>query len=62
MDTSHQETVSKLYEKLLSYCDPSTVDAMAHADQAELISFHGGRESALKLGAPGATPPPSTGS
>ncbi|MEZ5789916.1 MAG: hypothetical protein R3D34_03665 [Nitratireductor sp.] len=45
--------------ELRKICDPETVDRQAFADQATMIEGYGGREAALKLGAPGATPPPS---
>ena len=45
-------------QELRKIVDPDVADAMAFEDQAALIAFHGGREAALKLGAPGATPPP----
>ncbi len=48
-----------LHDHLLNICDPEATDAMAHADQAALITRHGGRARALTLGAPGATPPPA---
>ncbi|MEM6941337.1 MAG: sulfatase-like hydrolase/transferase [Pseudomonadota bacterium] len=47
-----------MHEKLRAICDPEAVNAQAFADQAALIERHGGREKALTLGAPGATPPP----
>ena len=47
-----------MHAELLKICDPLDVDAQAFADQAAMIARHGGREAALKLGAPGATPPP----
>lgn len=47
-----------LHADLLTICDPDAMDALAFADQAELIARYGGREAALKLGAPTATPPP----
>lgn len=57
-DPEHAETLAKLEAELRAICDPEEVDARAFADQAALIERHGGREAALKLGAPGATPPP----
>lgn len=53
--------VTELHRELLNICDPVATDSLAHADQAALIEFHGGREKALQLGAPGATPPPAGG-
>ena len=46
-------------DRLRAICDPEATDAQAHADQATMIASYGGREAALKLGAPAATPPPS---
>ena len=45
---------------LRSMIDPEAVDALAFADQAALIESHGGREKALRLGAPAATPVPES--
>ena len=53
-----REKLAELHNDLSSICDPEATDALAHADQAALIEKHGGREKALKLGAPAATPPP----
>ncbi|MEL6521455.1 MAG: sulfatase/phosphatase domain-containing protein, partial [Pseudomonadota bacterium] len=49
-----------LLAELRKICDPIATDAQAFEDQAALIERHGGRDAALKLGAPGATPPPAT--
>lgn len=49
---------ARLDSLLREICDPDAVDAQAFEDQAALIERHGGREAALNLGAPGATPPP----
>ena len=49
---------ARLDSLLREICDPNAVDAQAFDDQAALIEQHGGREAALNLGAPGATPPP----
>ena len=57
-DPSYADTLDKLETALRQICDPEAVDAQAFEDQAALIKYHGGREAALKLGAPGATPPP----
>jgi len=57
-DPSHADTLSAMERALRDICDPDAVDAQAFADQARLIEMHGGRDAALKLGAPGATPPP----
>lgn len=58
-DTEYAETLADLYAELHNICDPETTNAQAFADQAALIAYHGGLEAAMKLGAPGATPPPS---
>ncbi len=49
-----------LHAELRKICDPVATDILAFADQAALIESYGGREAALQLGAPGATPPPET--
>ena len=59
-DPAYAGELAAMEASLREICDPEAVDAQAFADQAALIEFHGGREAALKLGAPGATPPPST--
>jgi choline-sulfatase len=55
---AHAETLRAMEAALREICDPDSVDRMAKADQAALIARHGGRELALGVGAPGATPPP----
>jgi len=57
-DPAHAATLAMMEAELRKICDPEATDAMAFADQARLIARHGGRDAALKLGAPGATPPP----
>ena len=57
-DPAYGAVRASLDTRLRGICDPDAVDALAFADQAALIERHGGREAALKLGAPGATPPP----
>ena len=49
-----------LHAELRKICDPVATDTLAFADQTALIESYGGREAALRLGAPGATPPPET--
>ena len=51
-------TVARLESRLRTFCDPEAVDRRAHAGQAAMIESYGGREAALELGAPGATPAP----
>lgn len=57
-DPSCAEVLEDLHRELRRICDPDATDAMAFRDQAALIEKHGGRDAALRLGAPGATPPP----
>jgi len=54
----HPDIVALLHVDLLAICDPNEVDALAHDDQDKMVESYGGREKALQLGAPGATPPP----
>ncbi|MDJ0629002.1 MAG: sulfatase-like hydrolase/transferase [Rhodobacter sp.] len=54
----HAVTLADMQAALRARLDPEATDRRAFADQAALIARHGGREAALKLGAPGATPPP----
>ncbi len=56
---SHSGKLQELHDELLNICDPEEMDALAHSDQQTMIENYGGRESALKLGAPAATPPPA---
>ena len=57
----YAEVVAWIDARLRAVCDPEATDARAHADQAAMIERYGGREAALKLGAPGATPSPEMG-
>lgn len=57
-DPACAEVIADLKDRLYAICDPELTDANAHADQAAMIASYGGREAALKLGAPAATPPP----
>lgn len=58
-DPAHAATLADMERLLRSICDPEVTDAQAFADQDALIQSFGGREAALKLGAKGATPPPT---
>lgn len=60
-DPAHADTLARMEAELRKICDPEAVDQLAKSDQAELIAKHGGREKALLVGAPGATPPPKAG-
>jgi choline-sulfatase len=54
----YQAIVSQYAQKLRSFLDPVKTDQEAKADQARLVESFGGREQALKVGTPGATPIP----
>ncbi|MEO3480410.1 sulfatase-like hydrolase/transferase [Phaeobacter sp. CAU 1743] len=57
-DPAYAAKLAEMEAALRDILDPEAVDAQAFADQAALIERLGGRDAALKLGAPGATPPP----
>ncbi|MEM6386850.1 MAG: sulfatase-like hydrolase/transferase [Pseudomonadota bacterium] len=57
-DPSCADVLKELHTELALICDPVETDALAFEDQASLIAKYGGRDAALRLGAPGATPPP----
>lgn len=57
-DPNCLDIIQELQAELQNICDPEATDALAFRDQADLIKRYGGREVALKLGSPGATPPP----
>ncbi len=54
------DVLTRLMDELCKMIDPEAVNAQAFADQSDMIEAYGGLEAALKLGAPGATPPPKT--
>jgi choline-sulfatase len=55
---THQE-VCRYFEKTLrQQLDPEAVDQQAKEDQDRLVEKFGGREKALKMGTPGASPVP----
>jgi len=58
LDPAYAPVLSEMDAALREILDPEKVDAQAFADQAALIASFGGREAALGLGAPAATPPP----
>lgn len=58
-DRRYHNELALLKADLLAICDPDEIEQLAHSDQQELIEKHGGKTAALKLGAPGATPPPT---
>ena len=57
-DPAHVSTLREMDAALRAIVDVDAANAQAFADQAALIERHGGREKAVKLGAPAATPPP----
>ncbi len=57
-DPGHRAALADLKRELRAICDPDAVNDQAMEDQAAMVERYGGREAALKLGAPGATPPP----
>ncbi len=57
---AYADVMTELTSELHKIVDPQATNAQAFADQAALIEYHGGKDAALKLGAPGATPPPTT--
>ncbi len=59
-DPAYTEVLKELTEELRARVDPDAANVQAFADQAAMIEGYGGLEAALKLGAPGATPPPKT--
>ncbi len=57
-DPAHAAVVAEMDALLRGMLDPEAVDRRAKQAQNALIAQHGGRDAALKLGNPGATPPP----
>jgi choline-sulfatase len=57
-DPAAANVLADMTTRLYAICNPEDTDKQAHADQAAMIESYGGREAALKLGAPAATPPP----
>ncbi len=57
-DTAYTGVVQELHRDLEAICDPIATDALAHADQSALVESYGGKDAAMKLGAPAATPVP----
>ena len=56
----NKSTLKNMHQTLLQICNPDAMSELAHEDQAAMIAHYGGREKALTLGAPAATPPPAT--
>lgn len=59
-DPEYADRLKAMKTRLRHFIDPEETDKLAFADQENLITLRGGREHALTLGAPGATPPPAT--
>lgn len=57
-DPSCKPILDDLYAALNAICDPAAMNDLAFADQDALIEGYGGREVAMNMGAPAATPPP----
>jgi choline-sulfatase len=53
-------TLALFEAKLRQQLDPEGMDRLAKADQDQLIARFGGREAALKIGTPGASPVPKS--
>lgn len=58
-DPAHAGVLERFENRLRALLDPEAVDRMAKADQRALIDSFGGREAALSMGTPGATPVPA---
>jgi choline-sulfatase len=56
--SAHQAVCQQFEMRLREQLDPEVVDRQAKADQDRLIEKFGGRENALKIGTPAATPVP----
>ena len=57
-DPAHASTLAEMEAAMRAIVDPEAAHAQALSDQAALIERFGGRDAALGLGTPGATPPP----
>ena len=57
----YAQTVAEYDAYLREICDPEKIDRQAKDDQNALIERFGGREKALHIGTPGATPVPGQG-
>ena len=54
------QVLADMEQELRSICDPAEMNDLAFADQDAMIERYGGREVAMNMGAPAATPPPET--
>ena len=57
-DPAYSVQLAEMEAALAAVLDPVAVDVQAFADQAAMIEGYGGRDKAVKLGAPAAPPPP----
>ena len=57
-DPAYAETMQMMEQELRRIVDPEAAHAQALTDQANLVNRFGGRDAAMGLGTPGATPPP----
>ena len=57
-DVECAEVLADLETELRRICDPGAMNDLAFADQDAMIEGYGGREVAMNMGAPAATPPP----
>ena len=57
-DPVYEAHVLEYMAALRGICDPEATDRCAKDDQNDLIERFGGREAALSMGTPGATPAP----
>jgi choline-sulfatase len=60
-DPAYSETLSQYRQYLNDICDPEKTDRRAKDDQNALIKKFGGREKAIHIGTPDATPTPESG-
>ncbi|HCH22843.1 MAG TPA: sulfatase [Oceanospirillaceae bacterium] len=57
-DPAYADMLQHMYAILAEICDTKQVEWQAHEDQDAMIEAYGGREVAITLGAPAATPAP----
>ncbi|MEO0978834.1 MAG: sulfatase-like hydrolase/transferase [Pseudomonadota bacterium] len=55
---AYRQTLHQMEDELRRLVDVDAANEQAFADQAAMVEGYGGREKAMKLGAPAATPPP----
>ncbi|NOR32197.1 MAG: sulfatase, partial [Sulfitobacter sp.] len=56
----YADVLAMLKAEMRQVCDLEAVNAMAFADQEEMIKAYGGKAIAATIGAPSSTPPPKT--